>query len=103
MTRTEIVTRLAEDKVVEEMAQNIAHCSTLTADLQDLCQTVYLALLEYDEDKIVDLHESGALKFFIARILANQYLSKNSPFYNLFRKFRSLCDELNPIPYDEDD
>lgn len=103
MTKHEIVEALAQDRVVENMALNIAHSGTLTPDLQDLCQGVYLILLEYDEAKVQDLYQNSALDFFIARILANQYLSKSSPFYNLFRRFRSMCDELNPVAYDEDD
>lgn len=102
MTKEEIVRTLAEQKAVEEMCKNVAHLSTLTPDLQDLAQGVYLILLEYDEEKLVDLWEHNALGFFIARIIANQYLSKNSPFYKLFRKFRSICDELNPEAYDEE-
>lgn len=101
MTKTEIVTSLAKDGVVEDMCLNIAHVSSLTPDLQDLAQSVYLILLEYDETKLVDLWESNALGFFIARIIANQYLSKSSPFYYLFKRFRSLSEELNPNAYDE--
>ena len=98
MTKNEIVTKLAEARVVEDMALNIAHSGTLTPDLQDLCQTVYLALLEYDDEKLQDLWQTDAMTFFIARILANQYLSKSSPFYNLFRRFRSMCDDDDEQP-----
>lgn len=102
MTKTEIVTQLAEDRVVEDFCLNIAKTHRLTPDLQDLSQSVYLILLEYPDDKLIDLWESNALGFFIARIIANQYLSKTSPFYMLFKRFSSLCDELNPQAYDEE-
>jgi hypothetical protein len=49
---------------------------------------VYLVLLEYDEDKILDLWEHNEINFFLARIIINQYRSTNSPFYSLFRKFQ---------------
>ena len=101
MTKEEIVRTLGEGQVVEEMCRNVAHVKALTPDLEDLAQSVYLILLEYDEAKLVDLWETGALGFFIARIIANQYLSTSSPFYKLFRKFRSRCEELNPQVYDE--
>lgn len=102
MTKAEIVAQLAADGVVEEMCRKTAHTGELTPDLQDLAQGVYLILLEYNEARLVDLYETGALGFFIARIICNQYLSKNSPFFHLFREFRSLSDDLNPQAHDKD-
>lgn len=87
VTRNEIVEYLAKERRVEAMVENICH-HELTADLRDLCQMVYLILLEYDEAKIQDLWENGEINFFIARIIINQYRSSNSPFYSLYRKFQ---------------
>lgn len=72
---------------MEALVENIAHHS-LTADLKDLCQMVYLILLEYDDAKILDLWENDQINFFLARIIINQYRSSNSPFHALFRKFQ---------------
>ena len=69
------------------MVENIAHHS-LTADLKDLCQMVYIVLLEYDDDKILDLWENDQINFFLARIIINQYRSSNSPFHTIFRKMQ---------------
>lgn len=85
MTRREIVEQLAREQRVETMLRNIAK-TPITADLQDLCQMVYLTLLTFDEAKIVDLWEKEQINFFIARILMNQYQSVKSPFYALYRK-----------------
>lgn len=85
MTRREIVEQLAREQRVETMLRNIAK-TPITADLQDLCQIVYLTLLTFDESKIVDLWEKEQINFFIARILMNQYQSVKSPFYALYRK-----------------
>lgn len=85
MTRREIVEQLAREQRVETMLRNIAK-TPITADLQDLCQMVYLTLLTFDESKIVDLWERDEINFFIARILMNQYQSVKSPFYALYRK-----------------
>lgn len=95
MTRQEIVEDLAQRRVVEEMCKNIAHYSELTPDLKDLSQIVYIALLTFDEEKIVDLWETDALGFFIARIIKNQYNSKTSTFFRQVRKFRLRSDEFN--------
>lgn len=94
MTRAEIVEKLARAGTVEEMVQNVAH-SPLTADLRDLVQMVYLALLEYDEAKLQDLWEHRQMRFFIARIILNQYRSRKSPFHRLVRGFRVRSDELS--------
>lgn len=69
------------------MVENIAHHS-LTADLKDLCQMVYLILLEYDEDILRDLWDNDQINFFLARIIINQYRSSNSPFHTIFRKYQ---------------
>ena len=87
-----IIETLAKDRRVEALVENSAHHS-LTADLKDLCQMVYLILLEYDEKKLQDLWENNQMHFFIARIIINQYNSVNSPFHTIFRKFRLMVDE----------
>ena len=82
-----IIETLAREKRVEAMVENIAH-QDMTADLKDLCQMVYLVLLEYDEVKILDLWQNDQINFFLARVIINQYRSSNSPFHYLFRKFQ---------------
>lgn len=82
-----IIETLAREKRVEAMVENIAH-QDMTADLKDLCQMVYLVLLEYDEAKILDLWQNDQINFFLARVIINQYRSSNSPFHYLFRKFQ---------------
>lgn len=94
MNKAEIIEEIAKARMVETMVQNIAHESLSTnADLSDLCQMVYLILLEYDEDKLQDLWEHNQVRFFLARIIVNQYRSSYSPFHIQFRKFRLMVDE----------
>lgn len=90
----EIVEALAVDRTVEAMIANIAH-RPMSPDLEDLAQMVYLVLLEYDEDKIVDLWEHEQMQYFIARIVVNQYRSANSPFHKLFRKYQAMTFSLD--------
>jgi len=85
-----IIETLAKERRVEALVENIAHHS-LTADLKDLCQMVYLVLLEYDETKLLDLWENEQINFFLARIIINQYRSSNSPFHTIFRKMQERC------------
>lgn len=83
----EIVERIAKERRVETILRNIAK-TPLTADLQDLCQMAYVTLLEFDEDKVVELWERGEMNFFIARVLMNQYQSVRSPFFRIYRKWQ---------------
>ena len=92
----EIIDQLAREKRVETMLANIAK-KPVSGTLEDLCQMVYLILLEYDEGKIVDLWENGQINFFLARILLNQYRSTNSPFYKLFRKYESKATDIETL------
>lgn len=85
--RQTIIETLARERRVEALVENIAH-HPLTDDLKDLCQMVYLILLEYDETKLLDLWENEQMNFFLARVIINQYRSHNSPFYAIFRKFQ---------------
>ena len=94
MNKTEIIEQIAKERMVETMVQNIAHQAlSANADLSDLCQMVYLILLEYDEEKLQDLWEHKQMRFFIARVIVNQYRSSYSPFHTTFRKFRLMVDE----------
>ena len=92
MNKAEIIEEIAQERMVEAMVQNIAH-QALNDDLSDLCQMVYLILLEYDEDKLQDLWDHNQIRFFLARIIINQYRSSNSPFHITYRKFRTMVDE----------
>lgn len=78
------------------MVENIAG-QPLTNELQDLAQMVYLILLEYDEDKVIDLYEHGQIDFFIARIILNQYRSTNSPYYRLFGKYARKAEDIENL------
>lgn len=85
MTKAEIVETLARERRVERIVQNTAHARALSQDLRDLCQMVYAYILAYDADKVVDLWETDAIGYFIARIVINQYRSNNSYFHRLIR------------------
>lgn len=94
MTKEELITKIAEERQVEKMVANIAH-QALTSDLCDLCQMVYLILLEYDESKLLDLYENGMIRFFLARVIVNQFRSSNSPFHITYRKFRERSVDIS--------
>lgn len=92
----EMVAKLAQERRVETMVENIAG-QPLDTDLKDLSQMVYLILLEYDEDKLLDLWDNGQINFFIARIILNQYRSTNSPFHKLYRKYARRTEDIENL------
>ena len=93
-TRREIAEALAKEGRVERIILSVTHSRAMNADLQDLAQIVYLAILEYDEDKIKDLWESNAMDFFIVRLVMNQYRSRHSPFRDAITRFRSITEDI---------
>ena len=92
MTRKEIVEELAEQRVVEQMVRVI--CKVSASYLKDLSQMIYVYLLEYDEEKLITLYEEGSLRFFLVRIIKNQWHSHTSPFHYTYRKFSQNSNEL---------
>lgn len=102
MTKVDIVTEMASAKMVEKMVQNIAHQS-LSADLKDLCQMIYLILLEYEEQKLIDLWINEHMHFFLARIIANQFRSTTSPFHTIFRKFQERSMDITGMDWSNED
>lgn len=92
MTRRQIVEELAELQVVEQLVRII--CKVSATYLKDLSQMIYAYLLEYDEDKLITLYEEGSLRFFLVRIIKNQWLSNTSPFHYTYRKFSRNSNEL---------
>lgn len=102
MGKREIIEELARGRVVEGMARSITH-RPVEGDIRDLCQTIYLYLLEYDEDKLVDLHSHGQLGFFIVRVLMNQYRSGNSRYHRDCRLFGRMSVPIETIANKADD
>lgn len=103
MTGREIIGRIARERRVEQIVQRIAGTATLSADLEDLVQMVYLSLLEYEEEKIVDLWESDALNFLIVRLVLFNLRSKTSRYYYIIKLFAARTTDLAPVEYRTDE
>lgn len=90
-----IVGQLARSRAVEELVRNITHHPSIEADLADLVQIIYFALLQTDAKRLEEMTASGDIRFYIVRMIKNQYYSKNSPFYVEIRKFRDRSSEVS--------
>lgn len=102
MDKASIIEQIAKERMVESMVQNIAH-QALNDDLSDLCQMVYLILLEYAEDKLQDLWECNQMRFFLARIVVNQYRSSYSPFHITIRKPKEKSVDITGMDWADED
>ena len=95
MTKWEIVDELSKNNTVEKIVFKLLPSSRNPFDCpEDLIQDIYLILLNSDENLIVALYNKGELGFYILRISRNQLLSKNSPYYTKYIKFRAKSDDL---------
>ena len=95
MTKNDIIEQLAKEKKIEEIVRNIVGKNNKRPEIDDLVQMVYLILLEYDEDKIVNMYNKKQLIFFITRIVLNQFNSSNSRFHYIYRKWSKDNVEFN--------
>lgn len=95
MTKYEVVDIISRDHLVEKIVFKLLPASKNPFDCpEDLIQDVYLLLIEKSDKLIVDLYERGELAYYLLRVARNQLLSKNSPYYTKYIKFRAYSDEI---------
>lgn len=82
MTKDEIIGELARTKAVERIVKNV--CPGVTgAEQRDLCQIVYLALLDKDDARIEEARRDGWLTHLIAAIARRQVNGNRTDFRRL--------------------
>lgn len=95
MTKYDVIDEIAKTNQVEKIVYRLLGSSKNPFDCpQDLIQDIYLLILKKDDSLILSLYEKGQLGYYILRIARNQMLSKNSPYYYKYIKFRSQSDDL---------
>ncbi len=103
MTGREVIETIAREKRVEQIVLRVSGADHLTADLSDLVQMVYMVLLEYGDEKIADLWDSGAINFLIVRLVQNNLHSKTSRFYYTIKVFSARSTDLTAVEYKTED
>lgn len=94
MTATEVIRQAAEARLVEDIIRNVTHRSALGDDLKDLCQIVYLSMLEQPEDKIVRLGETGELRYWVASVVHRQLTGHRTTYEQQVVRFRARSSPL---------
>lgn len=84
-----ILDEIERENIVRDICVNI---NVSPNDIDDLVQEVYVILLEYKPEKIIELWQNKQLKFFIVGIIKRQYHSKTSPFYKKYKKYYTIVD-----------
>lgn len=87
--KNRIIEQLESDGLLYTLFKNMGVRSD---EMDDLKQEIYVILLEYNEDKLIQLYEKKQLKFFLVRIITNQYFSGNSPYYKKYKRYYTLVD-----------
>lgn len=54
---------------------------------EDLYQDLIIVILEYDNDKLNDVHNNNHMNAWLTRIIQNQIYSNTSNFYHSYVKF----------------
>lgn len=91
MTVNDIVEEIYKTNLLTELCENIGVTKN---NMDDFLQEIYLILLEYDEEKLIEIYNKNQLKFFMVRIILNQHHSKNSPFYMKYKRYQLKANEL---------
>ena len=97
-----ILDELERENVVRDMCVNMRVAQN---DIDDLIQEIYIILLEYNKDKLIDLYNKKQLRYFLVGIIQRQYHSSTSPFYKKYKKYYTLVDEnyINNVEVNDDD
>lgn len=93
MDKFDPVTYIIDNKLVEGLVNDYM----IDAFKDDIIQETYLILLEHNQKKLQQLIDKKQIRFYIARIISNQYFSSSSNFYRKYKRPLLLNQTLKPI------
>lgn len=94
MSNHEIVEKLASERFVEKIINNITNGqSPDPTALDDLAQDLYLSFLL--DAKLPTIYDEGHINFYVTRCVMNNIMSSSSPYYRIYLKPRALSVELD--------
>lgn len=94
MTAIEIIRQAAEAGLVEDIVKNTTHRSTLSDDMKDLCQIVYLSMMEQEPAKLVHLASAGELRYWVASVVNRQLNGHRTTYEQQVTRFRNRTSPL---------
>lgn len=84
-----IIGEIYEKRLVRSILENMRVSSN---DIDDLEQEIYMILLNYNQEKIIQMWEKKQLNYFVVGVITRQYNSKTSPFYKKYKKYYKYID-----------
>lgn len=91
MNKYEAISVIAKECVVEKLVKKY---NIISPYIKDLCQDLYIELLNKDDNLIVGLYERNEIEYYIRKMISNNINSTTSPFYKNYEKFRKTTDEI---------
>lgn len=82
--KSKIINDIAKERIVEEITEHIA--GRIGENERDLIQDIYVYLLDLPDPKLKGMQERGEMRWYITRMILNQYNSNTSDFYKKYRK-----------------
>lgn len=86
------IKKIAEQHIVESVVKNVTNNSK-DEDLKDLCNDIYLELMEKPESVLSGIYERDQIQYYITRIVLNNVNSKTSRFYYKYRRWKLMKSE----------
>ena len=91
INKSSVINILARNKVIERLVKQYNFSSPYC---KDLCQDLYIELLNKEDKLIVGLYERNEIEYYIRKMISNNVNSSTSPFYKNYEKFRKTTDEI---------
>lgn len=91
MDKAGVLKEVASSKEYQDICKRICNGSPLH---KDLFQELIIILHNQEEGKITALYHNKQIKYFIIRVLQNQFQSSSSPFYKQNKDFSHRTEEL---------
>lgn len=96
MTKYDVVDIIEREHLVEKIVFKLLPSSKNPFDCpEDLIQDIYLLLLQKNDDLMVNLYNKGEIAYYLLRVVRNQLLSVNSPYYQKYIRFQSNSDDIS--------
>ena len=92
--RKEIIDYVLKTGLVETCIQYRLNKCTNNYFKEELAQETWFWLLNYDISKLTDAYNKKHLSALITRFICNQFFSKTSPFYKIYKKLDLNSDEI---------
>ena len=92
MNKYEIIEKLAKEKTIEKLVKKYNINSGFK---KDLCQDLYIELLNKDENLINKLYNNKEYVYYIMKMIKNNVNSITSPFYKDYEKFIKITEPID--------